>query len=767
MRFTLSFRKLLGQVESVSIRTRLAVLFVLFGIAVAVNILALFFLARSVSSSVQVTESVRVRQLAAVEMHEELRNAEAALYRYHLEGEVGFATQFDDQMAHFGASVAVYQSLASTPDEHRWAIALGQTWQNASTLGKDLIRLHDKQTSDLKVMLDTDAQLSDILMRPVGPSHKIDSNFQQAINGMSEDARGMLVAVTSYIAAPDDRTRGQFTEATIRFQQHANQYHTLATEADELESAKQIDALFPAFQNVGSQLISGRDQEQALYARFFAEIFQAGQVVIVGQIQPLEARKLADAQHDLWTAVGSAIAISLIVPFTMTLLAGLMGVRLARGMNQNILALLRGADRVAAGNLDQPVRVTTHDELERLAEAFNKMMADLATRELRLKARLAELETLRQVSLDITSTLDLDHVLNTIATSVLDLVEASSVHIFTCDDHTGPLRLAASAGPAGAPTTRAPLPDSLVAAVASTGRTQIVSAVLDEPLSSAAFPMKLGDQVLGVLHILSDARRTFTSEDVRILNLLTDQAAVALGNARLYKSLSEREERVRALMQKMAQIQDEERRLIGLDLHDGLAQLVISANMRLQAFNSMMAQTMDAPARQELEESRKLIQSAIDEARRVIIELRPTVVEELGLAEGLHQYVNDVCAAEGWRSEIQIHLDGIELSSPAETAIFRIAQEALSNARKHSHTQTIKVVLRREEGDLLLCVQDFGRGFDFAALSDENERVGLTSMRERARMLGGRCEISSEPGQGTSVGVRVPLSALRRSVHEQ
>ena len=248
---------------------------------------------------------------------------------------------------------------------------------------------------------------------------------------------------------------------------------------------------------------------------------------------------------------------------------------------------------------------------------------------------------------------------------------------------------------------------------------------------------------------------------------MTDQAAVALGNARLYKSLSEREERVRTLMQKMAQIQDEERRLIGLDLHDGLAQLVISANMHLQTLNSMIAQRVDVLARQELEESRKLIQSAIDEARRVITELRPTVIEDMGLAEGLHRYAIDVCVAQGWRSEMHINLDGIELSPPAEAAIFRIAQEALSNARKYSNTKTIKVVLRCEDGDLFLGVQDFGRGFDFATLSSENERMGLTSMRERAKMLGGRCEIISETGQGTRIGVRVPLSALRRSVHEQ
>jgi signal transduction histidine kinase len=461
----------------------------------------------------------------------------------------------------------------------------------------------------------------------------------------------------------------------------------------------------------------------------------------------------------------------------MTALAALIAARLARGMNQNILALLRGADRVAAGDLEKPVVIRTTDELKRLAEAFNNMMTDLATRERRLKARLAELETLRQVSLQITSTLDLDQVLKTIATSVLGLVEASSVHIFTRDD-IGTLRLAVSAGQSSVAELTTTRPDSLIAIVASTGQPHVLDGAIQEPMfeagdtfnwhtpSTAAFPMKLNEQVLGVLHISSLARRTFTREDVRILNLLTDQAAVALGNARLYKSLSEREERVRALMQKLAQIQDEERRLIGLDLHDGLTQLVISANMHLNTLNSMIAQSADAPARHELAESRALLQRAIGEARRFIAELRPTVVDDLGLAGGLRQFVMDACAAEGWRYETQINLNGVALSPPAENAIFRIAQEALSNARKHSATDWLSVRLQTDHDDLILRVQDTGRGFDLAALAKESDRVGLTGVRERAKMLGGVCEITSQLGKGTTICVRVPLASLQRSTDE-
>jgi signal transduction histidine kinase len=263
------------------------------------------------------------------------------------------------------------------------------------------------------------------------------------------------------------------------------------------------------------------------------------------------------------------------------------------------------------------------------------------------------------------------------------------------------------------------------------------------------------------LHITSEGRASFSSEDVRILNLLADQAAVALGNARLYRDVAEREERVRALMQKLAHIQDEERRLIGLDLHDGLTQLVISAHMHLNTLNAMLAGLSDQAARRELETSRILVKRAIEEARRVIVELRPPMVADFGLAEGLRQYVNDVGAAEGWQSETRIALDGVALNSSAQAAIFRIAQEAIANARKHSGSPRIRVVLKADQNHLLLSVQDWGRGFDMAALADERDHLGLVSMSERAKMLGGQSTISTAPGCGATVSVRVPLVALR------
>ncbi|HEX9074212.1 MAG TPA: ATP-binding protein [Anaerolineae bacterium] len=749
----------LPRIRGMSIRTRLLVLSLLFGAAVLVNMLALVNLARSVSASLANIESAHERQLLALTMYQELSNAEAALYRYQLENSTGFAAQFDFEINNFGRNAQAYHALATTTDEHSWANELAQIDEDSQVQGNQLIRLHDEQAANLRTLLATQTQLSTFLSGPVLSSLD-DADPKHPVEGVQSSAQAMMLAIITHLATPDQLSHDQFDQAANRLQENLDRLQPLAVTRAELDQVNRMGESARQVQTLGAQLMDNRDQQQLLFIRFSAGIFEARQLVIFEQIQPLEEQRLIQAQRNLQTEITSAILISLGVPIVLSLIAVYLAIRLTRTLNQNILALLRGADRVAEGNVKQPVQVGTNDELKRLAQAFNNMMIDLAARERGLQARLAELETLHKVSLQITSTLDLDQVLNTVVSSALVLVNASSVQIFTNDENDGTLQLAASAGR----SMDIQSPSSLIAGAANTGRLQVVHAETDAHAhSTAALPMRLGDQVLGVLHIASDPQQTLSSEDLRILRLLTDQATVALGNARLYRNLAEREERVRTLMEEMAHLQDEERRLIGLDLHDGLTQLIISANMHLNALDSTLAAPLDVQARQELEASRALIKEAIEEARRVIAELRPTVIEDLGLAEGLRRYVLEAGEANHWQSETHLDLDGTELSAPAQAAIFRIAQEALSNARKHSKTHKIRVVLQVDQTELLLCVQDWGSGFDPNAPSDKEGRLGLASMQERARMLGGTCEISSEPGHGTSVVVRVPRAALKRS----
>jgi len=255
-------------------------------------------------------------------------------------------------------------------------------------------------------------------------------------------------------------------------------------------------------------------------------------------------------------------------------------------------------------------------------------------------------------------------------------------------------------------------------------------------------------------HILGRKLTPFGEDDLRILNLLADQAAIALENARLYKSLADRESRLHTLAQKLAHVQEGERRLVGLDLHDGLTQLLLSANMHLNTL-SALSNGLEDQARAELALARARLHEAIEEARRVVSELRPAALEEFGLIGGLRQYVTEMAQTENWKVEFNAEPAQMKLDPAIEAAIFRITQEALTNARKHASTSQIHVSLQATETNLTLTVQDWGRGFDPITISEE--RLGFVGMRERAALLGGECQIESQPGQGTRVWIRVPI----------
>ncbi len=751
------------------IRIKLLLLIVCMGLALLVNLLALVFLARTVATALKTVEEVGIRQqLIAVQMQAQLRDAEAALYRYLMEGEAGFGTQFREQLQNFEGNVAIYLAQATDEEGRTWAESLNATHQQAAEIGSDLIRLRDVQTAELLELETTQAELATLLTGPVHAARPTDVTYQEVVGGLHDNLRDMFLAVSSYLASPEENETVRFTEAVVGFHQQYEQFRALATTTQELAWAEEIGPSFDEIETLGSRLISRRNLQQTQFANFAAMLFHAGQEVLVGQIQPQAAQNLAAAQQQLLATLNFAVTTSLVIALSASILAGALTIPMLRQMDTGILALLRGAERVATGNLDEPVRVAGHGELSQLAEAFSVMMTDLAARERHLKARQSELEALRQVSLQLTSTLDPDQVLDTVAASALTLVGATEVHIFVGDTSGDNLEFAASAwrNETAHPPSRQPRANGLVAKAARTGQPQVVNHADAHPLfdtpearswgikAAAAFPLKLGDQSLGVFNITFDDRRTFAEDDLRILSLLADQAVIALENARLYKSLADRETRLHTLAQKLAHVQEGERRLVGLDLHDGLTQLLLSANMHLNTL-AALSDGLEDQTRAELALARARLHEAIEEARRVVSELRPAALEEFGLVGGLRQYVTEMAQTEDWKVEFIAEPAQIELDPAIESAIFRITQEALTNARKYAGTSQIRVSLLATETDLTLIVQDWGRGFNPATVSEE--RLGLVGMRERAALLGGECRIESQPGQGVQVWIRVPI----------
>ena len=219
------------------------------------------------------------------------------------------------------------------------------------------------------------------------------------------------------------------------------------------------------------------------------------------------------------------------------------------------------------------------------------------------------------------------------------------------------------------------------------------------------------------------------------------------------------EEVQRALSQRLLAAQEEERRKIAYDIHDGLGQVIVAAGMHLEIYRTEKAREGTASER-ELMKGARYLDEAIAETRRIVSELRPALLDDFGLVEALRHYLNETATWLGWQLELEENWGTIRLDKGVETALFRIVQEALTNAQKYAQTEKVKVRLLRAGEELSLEVQDWGVGFDVEtawAKSLEGGHLGLTGMRERAQLLGSIFSVESTPGQGTLVRVSLAL----------
>jgi len=231
--------------------------------------------------------------------------------------------------------------------------------------------------------------------------------------------------------------------------------------------------------------------------------------------------------------------------------------------------------------------------------------------------------------------------------------------------------------------------------------------------------------------------------------------------------LRKSEQRVRDLVGKILVAQEEERRRIAYEVHDGFTQMAVATYQLLENFTDEYPQA-SVEATEELNETTHRLKQTIEEARRVIADLRPTVLDDLGLATALRQKVDTIFLDEGIEVSYEAAIGEERLPASLEIALFRIAQEALANVCKHSQSERAHVVLKHAGGSVSLRVQDWGLGFNLSEVLNggvRGERVGLSSMKERATLLGGTLEIFSGPGSGTLIMAEIPLPTIEEPDH--
>ncbi len=265
-------------------------------------------------------------------------------------------------------------------------------------------------------------------------------------------------------------------------------------------------------------------------------------------------------------------------------------------------------------------------------------------------------------------------------------------------------------------------------------------------------PLLAENEVIGFLNLLDEQPDFFTIEMRDRLVVFASHAAVAIQNAWLFEQVRASNERLQSLSRRLVEIQENERLYIARELHDEAGQMLTSLMLDLVTLETQADQP-DAILKKvtEMEES---LNAVSENLHNVAMALRPASLDHLGLVPALRQYVESV--GERYRLRVSFRSGNFQERLPAnmETELYRIVQEALTNVVRHAQASQVDVVITVRDHQLIVMVEDDGKGFDPEQAPDAGH-LGLFGMRERAEMIGGQLLIESKPGKGTTVMVEV------------
>ncbi len=284
------------------------------------------------------------------------------------------------------------------------------------------------------------------------------------------------------------------------------------------------------------------------------------------------------------------------------------------------------------------------------------------------------------------------------------------------------------------------------------------SAIEDNLRAFISVPLRAEGKILGTLNIASRNGHKFSPGEVRLLEGIGRQIAAAVENARLYQKV--RENKVRQeLLQETFSIQEEERRRIARELHDETSQVLATLSTNLEVAMGMLPSGTDE-VRKVLKKTQALSTNILEETHKLIYQLRPTLLDDLGLVPATRWLIDSTLNDAGINVDFKLLGRERRLATKIETVIFRVVQEIVANITRHARAKNVEVRLFFRRGTMGVRIIDDGRGFDVTEALTSKERprgLGLLGMQERVELINGTFHIVSHPGGGgTTVEIEIP-----------
>lgn len=280
------------------------------------------------------------------------------------------------------------------------------------------------------------------------------------------------------------------------------------------------------------------------------------------------------------------------------------------------------------------------------------------------------------------------------------------------------------------------------------------------PVIMLGLPLSTQKGITGALVLTQTENLEQRSLSVNEFNLvlgISQQLGLSIENARLHQDIQRHEKVLSKLLHRVVGAQETERKRIARDLHDATGQSLTAIGLGLRGVEGLVDGRPDT-AKSHIQQLKQYNDTAMRELRRIIADLRPSQLDDLGLDAALHWYTKRIEKEYGASIHLDIQYSAASLPADYETEIFRITQEALSNVMKYAMAESITVRLIEYENHIELLVADDGIGFSPSEMLHGTEKQkgwGLLGMKERAQLLGGNCLIESSPGQGTTVRVTI------------
>lgn len=272
-------------------------------------------------------------------------------------------------------------------------------------------------------------------------------------------------------------------------------------------------------------------------------------------------------------------------------------------------------------------------------------------------------------------------------------------------------------------------------------------------------PIRLQEELIGAIYMSAAWPHAFAADATTVVHEVADLLAIALQNTHLFEQVRTGRERLQALSDRLVQAQEEERRRLARELHDEVGQALTAVHLNVQ----LLAGLHDPQERAaRLEESTALVESVLNQVRAMSLELRPSILDDLGLVPAVRWLLARQAERVGFAVQFEADHAEERYERTVETTCFRVVQEALNNIARYARARHVRVALAQQSGALALIVQDDGVGFDVAAARravTQGHSLGLLNMQERIEFAGGKFTIDSVPGCGTTIQAWLPLNA--------